>query len=93
MKNIVFFGIAIRIIILFSTGFLISFANPWLHSFFGDVQSTSCNIGDVDRCWHWHTSHYWYAWCMFFLFLLSIINCIISIVNIIEKNYNTKILE
>lgn len=88
MKNIVFFGIAVRIIVLFSTGFLISFANPWLHEFFGD--KPQAYDGSLDGSWKWAAAHYWYFWCMFFLFLLSVVNFVVSTVNIVKKNYDTE---
>ena len=90
MKYQVYFGIAIRIIILFAVGFIWSYSNPALQDFLGD---TPCPLGICggefgDKHIEWKPAHYWYSWCMFFLFILSLINAIIGSVNLITKHYS-----
>jgi hypothetical protein len=86
MKHQVYFGIAIRIIILFGAGLLMSFASPWLHEFFGDSQRRECE-GSIDGCWEWSAAHYWYYWGTLLLFLLSLLNIIVASVSLIQKHY------
>lgn len=76
MKTIVFFQIALRIIILFSIGMASTYIPEHLSGFFGDTQDG------------WGARHYWYNWMMFLLFLLSLANLIISIFKILKKNYD-----
>jgi hypothetical protein len=92
MKHQVYFGIAIRIIMLFSTGMLISFASPWLHEFLGDIPRTpGRNENGIDQLWEWSAAHYWYFWCMILLFLLSMVNLVMASINLIVKHYDIKL--
>ena len=89
MKHNVFFGIAIRIIILFSIFLFGSFIPENLREFFGDTINITTKYGTpTDEYWHWGTRHYWYAIMVICLFLLSIANLIIYIIHILRKNYD-----
>jgi hypothetical protein len=89
MKNEVYFGVAIRIIILFVCGMLLTFIPNELRGFFGDVECIGCYPTDViDTNWTWGARHYWYYWMMFFLFLLSLVSVIMQSANLIGKHYN-----
>lgn len=105
MKHKVFFGIAIRIIILFSIGFLGSFIPDNCRELLGDspcpidIETGSFDCDDisaspfsVDPGWNWGTQHYWYYWMMFILFLLSLINVIWQSHNLFKK-YHPEILK
>lgn len=102
MKYQVYFGIAIRIIILFSIGMLWTFINPALRDFFDDHQCKSIAINEytkrpyfncensafsVDEGWIWGARHYWYWWMMFLLFCLSLINIVLGIIRVVDKHY------
>lgn len=102
MKLNVYFGISIRIILIFSVAMAATYLPEHLREFFGDVKFEphyisgyngsqiyiDQNIGsDFDDEWVWGARHYWYFWMMTLLFLLSLVNVIISIVNILKKNY------
>ena len=88
MKMKVYFGIALRIIVLFAVGMLTTLATPYMREFFGDVHKPD-SYGAIDKDWQWGVRHYWYYWCCWILFVLSAINCVISIVNLIKRNYDT----
>lgn len=95
MKTNVYLGIALRIIILFTVGSLMTFLPEILRPFFGDTKFipevhgmwTKTEIGSIDTAWNWGARHYWYFWMMVILFLLSAANTIISIANLLIKNY------
>jgi NADH:ubiquinone oxidoreductase subunit 3 (subunit A) len=100
MKYQVYFGIAIRIIILFGVGMLWTFINPELRKFLGDIPCTiiltnqdthikyyACSNSAFDDAWIWGARHYWYFWMMFLLFILSVINTIFGIATVIRKHY------
>jgi len=87
MKNQLYFGIAIRLVILFSLGILFSFVPEHLRVFFGDLNIPDKSGGPIDRDWVWGARHYWFAWMMFFLFILSLINFVMSVYNLIIKYY------
>ena len=90
MKMKVYFGIAIRIVMLFSMGMLVSLASPMLHDFFGDVKLKKVVHGAfINDGYDWSASHYWFFWMCVVLFLLSVINVIVSIVRLLRKNYDT----
>lgn len=100
MKFNVFFGIAIRIIVLFSIGMAMSLLNPLLHDLFGDIKHVHQYNSEVPYClkynehsivdseWIWSPTHYWYFWMCFILFILSLVNVIVGIFNLVTKNYN-----
>ena len=79
-----FFGISIRIIILFSLAMAGTFIPDHLRVFFGDTLSNSI-FGDPE--WKWGVRHYWYFWMMCLLFILSAINVGLSIYKLIKKNH------
>ena len=89
MKPQVYFGIAIRIIILVAIGMLITYVNPHLREFFGDTLRDRAEHMDfgIDPMYDWNARHYWYFWGMFMLFILSLINCIIGISKLVTKHY------
>ena len=87
MKNEVYFGIAIRIIVIFLIGMLWTFVPDQLRDFFGDKLSTERNGFGFDRDYKWGSRHYWYWWMMFLLFMLSVFSAIMQIVSLIEKHY------
>ena len=87
MKTRLFLNIALRIIALFSTGFMMSFITPKMHEFFGDTPKLETCLECVDRQWNWGGPHYWFFWCMFFLFILSIINFGMWVACEIKKEY------
>ena len=89
MKTVVYVGIAIRLILLFSIGMVMTYVRPLLRPFFGDVyvgkkQYTDFGINDG---YDWGAAHYWFFWMCVFLFILSLINCIMSIYNLLNKHY------
>lgn len=90
MKTKVYLAIAVRLIILFGVGMMVTFITPHMREFFGDVPNVSKKDFGVDSAWDWGARHYWYFWLMVFLFILSLINFVMSVINIIEKNYDTK---
>jgi len=89
MKWPLYFGIALRIIILFAVGMFGTYIPDYLRGFFGDVYTgdTSSYLFKTDTEWDWGARHYWYFWMMFVLFILSIANLIVSIVRLIRKYY------
>lgn len=90
MKPQVYFGIAIRLILLFSVGMLLTLATPYMREFFGDtIKEIRCD-DSYDGCWNWGARHYWYFVMMSFLFVLSVINVIVGTVNLIDKHYPNK---
>ena len=87
MKLNVYFGIAFRIIFLFSIGMLMASIRPELHNLLGDTPGDTHVNSLIRDGYTWSGVHYWFWWMCFFLFILSLINCIMGIKNIIEKNY------
>lgn len=87
MKHNVYFGIALRIIMLFSVGMIMSFITPHLHGPLGDTPQQYCSRDLFDEEWNWSAAHYWFYWMCFFIFILSIINCIVWIIKIVNDNY------
>lgn len=87
MKLQVYFGIAIRIILLGAIGTLFSFATPALRDFWGDVPRECKNPFNVDDGWTWGARHYWYFWTTVLLFLLSLVNAIMGIARLLNKHY------
>jgi hypothetical protein len=101
MKTQVYLGIAIRLIVLFGVGMLLSFIPEQLRGFFGDetcIGKTYKMYGEtrkgcpyegfgIDQDWKWGVRHYWYYWMMFLLFLLSLVNIILSIIGLVTKHY------
>ncbi len=87
MKYQVYFGIAIRIIILFGVGFMWTFLMPYIKPILGDHPCPTEHCGFDGGHVSWGAAHYWYFWGMFLLFLLSLINCIIGVVNLLDKHY------
>jgi len=92
MKYQVYFGIAIRIVILFGVGMLWTFISPQLREFLGDTYcgQQNCSGSSFDSYWIWGARHYWYFWMMFLLFLLSTVNVVMGIINLFEKHYPSK---
>lgn len=92
MKTQVYFGIAIRIIILFTVGAFMTFLPEILRDFFGDTphvcEKGYCPHGfGIDVGFKWGTRHYWYFWMMVLLFLLSLANVIVGIIRLVNKHY------
>jgi len=99
MKTNVYLGIALRIIILFTSASLATYLPEQLREYFGDTKVVPhkemlyvteylvTTDGEIDIYWNWGARHYWYFWMMILLFILSVINVIVSIGNILVKNY------
>lgn len=91
MKNIVYFNIAFRIILLSAVAMAITFITPHMREFFGDTPATKIDgfysSGVIDVEWNWGIRHYWYYWTMIILFILSFINLIMSIAKVLKKHY------
>lgn len=90
MKTKVYLGIAVRLIILFGLGMLMSSVTPQLRYFFGDTICThkkTCAEFGMDIDYHWGVRHYWFFWLMTMLFLLSLLNTIVAIFNLVTKEY------
>jgi len=99
MKQQVYFGIAWRIIALFSIAILSTFLPDFIRGFLGDVPfkpyyvenmfTNKVLIGDgsIDIKWTWGVRHYWFFTLMIFLFILSCINVIISSISLIKYYY------
>lgn len=85
MKANVYFGIAWRIIVLFSIAMIGSYLPDTISknfpSFFNDHQGTF----ELEYGWR----HIWFNIMIITLFVLSIINFVIMIVKLIMKNYDT----
>lgn len=86
MKTKVFFGIAIRLIILFTIGF----SGTFLPELFNRFDMNLLGDSIINNKLEWGLRHYWLFWLMIFLFILSLINFVISIINIINENYDTR---
>lgn len=82
-----YFTIALRIILLMSFGFLISYITPNLRTVFDD--KLSATPSGMDANYDWGVRHYWYFTAMVLLFILSCIDFICAVVNGIKKYYNT----
>lgn len=99
MKSIVYFSIAIRIIILFALGVGGNFFMDWVNvnypNFFGDyVEATPsyCKEGSKFRySSEWGARHYWVNIGFVCLFLLSLIDAFIFTRKVILKHYNINI--
>ena len=90
MKKEVYFGIAIRIIILFSVAILMTYVPEHLHGFFGDtIDPTDVRgrPGFIHDGWDWGSRHYWFWWMMCLLFILSLINVIAGSISLLIKHY------
>ncbi len=100
MKHQVYFGITIRIILLFGVAMLATFIPEHLREFFADEDCTNnvyymygkkfigCQGAEViNDGYDWGVRHYWYFWGMLLLFLLSLANVVVSIVNLVNKHY------
>lgn len=91
-----YLAIALRIIILFAVGLMMTFVFPHLRYFFGDTLKSIPDVvingtpvyRGVDERWDWGARHYWYFCCVFILFILSLINCVLSIYNLVSKQYS-----
>lgn len=95
MKHNVYFGIALRIILLFSIGILMTYVTPFLHTPFGDMPYPEDSyeyryLNDaIDPYWNWSATHYWFNAMCIALFMLSVVNCIVFIVKLVRANYDT----
>ena len=93
MKTQVYFGIAIRIILLFSVAMIGTYLPEILRDFFGDTpcvpdaNGRGCRNGFGVYDYDWGVRHYWYWWGMFLLFILSLVNCVLSIIGLLDKHY------
>ena len=97
MKNKVYLGIVIRIVLLFATAMAFTFIPDYLRDFFGDTKHI-CEIkvtdwgdyckdhGDIDQYWNWGARHFWYFIMCILLFTLSLVNVVISVFNLVDKN-------
>lgn len=88
MKHVVYFSIAIRLILLFSVAIFMSFIPEHLRDFFGDTLVPVNEQFGLDPEYNWGARHYWYFWLMVLLFVLPIVNLGLSIKNILEKHYD-----
>jgi hypothetical protein len=76
MKTQVFFGIALRIVLMFSIVMGFTYIPEIIPaSFFNDHDGS------------WGIRHYWYNIMMAVLFILSLIDAIVFIVNLVRKHY------
>ena len=82
-----YFGIAIRIIILVVIGMIGTYIPDQLRGFFGDVPCTGNCVGP-DKQWIWGARHYWYFWGMFLLFMLSLVSAVIGIFKLVDNTIN-----
>jgi len=91
MKNKVFLGITVRIVILFTVAMLATFIPENLRDFFGDTPALEVqdHTPEPDKYYDWGARHYWYWWMCVILFLLSMLNLFISVFNLVQKNYDT----
>lgn len=89
MKHQVYFGIAIRIVVLCVIGMMCTYITPQLRTFFDDKP---CDQGFylLEPDWCWGARHHWYFWMMLSLFILSLINVIVAIENLVKKHYPPK---
>lgn len=99
MKTKMFFTIAIRLILLFTSAMILTFLTDSIRDFLGDklhVCSADCatayskceNSSDMfDKTYDWGIRHYWYFWMLVCLFVLSAIDLGLHINNLITKNY------
>ena len=90
MKNQVFFGIAIRIVILFTIGFLGTFIPEQMRDVFGDTlhvcKPDYCNHGfSIDEEYDWGARHYWWFWMCILLFILSLVNVVTQSIKLVKK--------
>lgn len=88
MKNKVYLGIAIRIVILFSLAMFSTYVSENLRGFFGDVKLSIPSTLGMDKNWDWGSRHYWYFYMMICLFLLSVANLVVYVVTVIKKEYD-----
>lgn len=99
MKTKMYFTIAFRLILLFTSAMILTFLTDSIRDFLGDkihVCGSDCatayskckNSSDMfDKSYDWGIRHYWYFWMLVSLFILSAIDLVIHIVNLIDKNY------
>ena len=87
MKNEVYFGIALRIVVIFVVGMMWTYVPGELRDFFGDQLSSERTGFGVDRGYKWGARHYWYAWMMFLLFVLSVISAVMQCAKLIGKHH------
>lgn len=89
MKTIVYVGIAIRLILLFSIGMVMTYVRPLLRPYFGDVYVGKDNDRNsfITDGYEWGAAHYWFFWLCFFLFVLSLVNFVMSVLNLLNKHY------
>jgi len=87
MKNKVYFGVILRILLLFGIGIFGSYLPEHLRNFFGDKLVDPINNMGIDRSWDWGVRHYWYFTMIITIFLWSLINFFISSFNILKKEY------
>lgn len=98
MKHQVFFGISIRIIFLFTIGFLGTYIPESNRELFGDTYCTidpetgkldcdNATIFSFDDGWNWGARHYWFWWMCFLLFVLSGANVIWQSIELFKKHH------
>jgi len=88
MKTQVYFGIAIRIILMGIIATLLTYIPDHLRDFFGDIINTSrYKNGAIDRDWVWGIRHYIYFTVVTLLWFLSLIVVILDISKLLAKNY------
>lgn len=87
MKPKMYFGIAIRIVLLFTIAIFATLIPEQLRDFFGDTWNKGDKFNNPH--WEWGIRHYWFNWMGVLLFLLSILNLVIYIVSTVKKNYDT----
>lgn len=87
MKPQVYFGIAIRIILLFAVGIAMTFVTPHMRTFFNDTPHIGMATTVMDEDWDWGIRHYWFHFMLILLFALSAINIMVGIINLVDKHY------
>lgn len=91
LKN--YLDISIRILIIGSIGFFMTFIPENFQDYFGD-SFHECTLsychhgafsGSIDGEMQWGARHYWFSWTMFVLLILALIEIVIKIVNYFSK--------
>lgn len=66
-----------RVIMLFATSMLMTYAPPMMHGFFGDIPYAQPNHFDMmDDAWKWGIRHYLYQFMCIALFVIQAIRII-----------------
>lgn len=85
MKHNVYFGLLLRIVILFTIGICGTYIPSLLPNTFFDDKVTKSAYGY--EYIQWGARHYWYFFGAVSIFILSLVNCVMSSIRIIQKEY------